>query len=57
MKGKLNEILQDKIGFKLKLEEQRERVEMLTVENQQLKEKVSELEDDAKQHRKTIKSL
>jgi len=33
MKGKLNEILQDKIGFKLKLEEQRERVEMLTVEN------------------------
>lgn len=30
----MQEILQDKIGFKLKLEEQRERVELLAVENQ-----------------------
>lgn len=49
--------MSDKIGFKIKLEEQKERVEMLAVENQNLKDKVTELEDDARQARKNLKSL
>ena len=32
--------MQDKIGFKVKLEEQREKLEMLVVENATLKEKI-----------------
>jgi predicted nuclease with TOPRIM domain len=56
MKGTMQEILQDKIGFKLKLEEQRERLEMLSTENHHLKDKVTDLEADIKDHRKTIKS-
>lgn len=55
MKQKMQEILQDKIGFKLKLEEQRERLEMLTTENHNLKERVGDLEADGKDMRKTIK--
>lgn len=52
----MQEVLQDKISFQLKLEEQRERLEMLSVENHNLKEKVIELEEDGKQHRRTIKN-
>ena len=48
MKSKMQEILEDKIGYKLKLEEQKERLEMLSIENQNLKEKVGDLEADAK---------
>ena len=44
----MQEILEDKIGYKLKLEEQKERLEMLSIENQNLKEKVGDLEVDAK---------
>ena len=45
----MQEVLQDKISFQLKLEEQRERLEMLSVENHNLKEKVIELEEDGKE--------
>jgi predicted nuclease with TOPRIM domain len=44
----MQEILQDKIGFKVKLEEQRDKLEMLVVENATLKEKIQALEDDCK---------
>lgn len=57
LKGQMQEILNDKIGFKLKLEEQRERLDMLTTENQHLKEKVTDLEEDNKQLRRNAKSL
>ncbi len=33
----MQEVVQDKIGFKLKLEEQREKLEMLIIENTDLK--------------------
>lgn len=48
----MQEVVQDKIGFKLKLEEQREKMEMLVVENADLKKKVADLEDDTKRLRK-----
>jgi hypothetical protein len=33
MKSKMQEIIEDKIGFKIKVEEQKERIEMLALEN------------------------
>ena len=48
----MQEIIEDKIGFKMKVEEQKERIEMLALENQHLKEKVGELEEEAKYNRK-----
>ena len=50
-------MLQDKISYKLKCEQQRERSEMLALENQQLKDKVGELEEEGKTHRKNVKGL
>ncbi len=51
----MQELLDDKIGYKLRLEEQRERLEMLAVENQQLKERMQELEGDSRQLRANLK--
>ena len=56
MKAKMHEILEDKIGFKLQVEEQRERVSMLSTENQSLKDKVVALEQELKQTRLGLKS-
>ncbi len=48
LKQQMQEILQDNIGFKVKLEEHRDKLEMLVVENATLKEKIQALEDDCK---------
>ena len=53
----MQDVLQDKIGYKLKLEEQREKLEMLVVENANLKEKVTDQEDEIKRQRKQVKQL
>lgn len=53
----MQEVLQDKIGFKVKLEEQRDKLEMLVVENATLKEKVQQLEDDCKRVKNQVKKL
>jgi hypothetical protein len=39
LKQQMQEVIQDKIAFKLKLEEQKEKLEMLLQENLNLKEK------------------
>ena len=57
IKQQMQEVVQDKIGFKFKLEEQREKMEMLVVENAELKKKVTDLEDDTKRFRKQVKQL
>lgn len=57
MKSKMQEILQDKQQYKLRCEEQRERSEMLATENSQLKERLGELEEEAKAHKKTLKAM
>ena len=44
----MQEVLQEKISIKLKLEEQREKLEMIVIENANLKEKITELENDKK---------
>ena len=57
IKSKMQEVLQDKIQYKMKLEEQRERSEMLATENQSMKERVAEIEEEARGLRKQIKGL
>lgn len=57
MKAQLNEVLSDKIEFKVKLEEQRDRLEMLVNENQQLKEKVASAEEEIRNQKKLVKNL
>ncbi len=53
----MQEVVQDKIGFKLKLEEQREKLEMLVIENVDLKKRALDYEDEAKRLRKQAKQL
>lgn len=48
----MQEILGEKIQFKLKLQEQTDKLEMLIEENKNLKDKVNELEADNKGLRK-----
>jgi predicted nuclease with TOPRIM domain len=57
IKAKMQEVIQDKVGYKVKLEEQRERAEMLATENAGLKERITEVEEESKQFRKQIKQL
>lgn len=53
----MQEVVQDKIDFKVKLEDQRERAEMLATENAGMKDRINEVEDEAKQMRKQNKQL
>lgn len=53
----MQEVVQDKISFKLKLEEQREKLEMLVVENADLKKRSMDYEDESKRLRKQVKQL
>lgn len=53
----MQEVVQDKISFKLKLEEQREKLEMLVVENADLKKRSMDYEDESKRLRKQVKHL
>ena len=57
MKTKMQEVIQDKINFKLKLDEQKDRLDLITTENANLKERLASVDEDAKQHRRTIKQL
>jgi len=50
-------VIQDKIDFKVKLEDQRERAEMLATENAGLKDRINEVEEEARQMRKQSKQL
>lgn len=45
----------DKLQAKIKCEEQREKIDMLVVENNNLKDKIHEQEDDMKRFKKEIK--
>jgi predicted nuclease with TOPRIM domain len=49
--------VQEKISFKVKLEEQREKLEMIANENGTLKEKFSQQEEEIKSLKKRIKTL
>ena len=51
----MTEVLQEKISYKLNIEEQRERLEMLVKENFNLKDKVTEQEDEIKKFKKEVK--
>jgi predicted nuclease with TOPRIM domain len=53
----MQEVIQDKIDFKVKLEDQRERAEMLATENAGLKDRINEVEEEARQMRKQSKQL
>ena len=44
MKNQMQEILQDKISFKLRLEEQKEKLDMIGQENSILKERLHDME-------------
>lgn len=55
LKSKMQEILEDKITFKLQVEEQKERLSMLVVENQTLKDKVQGMDQELKQTRLSLK--
>lgn len=57
MKSKMQEVVQDKMNFKLKLDEQKDRLEGLAEENRQLKVKVTDMETEAREGRKMVKSL
>lgn len=57
IKQQMQEVVQDKIGFKVKLEEQREKLEMLVAESAELKKRASEYEDHKKQLKSQIKQL
>ena len=57
IKSKMQEVVQDKIDFKVKLEDQRERAEMLATENAGLKDRINEVEEEARQMRKQGKQL
>ncbi len=48
VKSKMEEILNDKIAFKIKYEDQCERLQLFAGENQVLKEHTAELEEDLK---------
>ncbi|CDW82092.1 viral a-type inclusion protein repeat containing protein [Stylonychia lemnae] len=57
IQNQLQEVLQQKLDFQMKLEEGRNKTEMLVVENATLKEKVSNLDEEIKRLRKQIKQL
>ena len=48
----MQEVLSEKINIKLKFEEQREKLEMLVLENANLKEKINDQENDIKKIKK-----
>jgi hypothetical protein len=48
----MQDIIQDKIAFKLKVDEQKDKLELLAQENTNLKEKVTDQEEDIKRLRK-----
>lgn len=49
--------MSEKISFKIKLEEQKEKLDMIVTENSNLKEKINNQEDEIKNLKKKIKSL
>jgi|LauGreDrversion4_2_1035121.scaffolds.fasta_scaffold1648124_1 hypothetical protein len=48
----MQEVVQDKVAYKVKADELRDRAEMLASENAALRDRVTEGEDEAKQFRK-----
>eukprot|EP00347_Sterkiella_histriomuscorum_P018330 403345918 len=57
IQAQLSEVLQQKLDSQMKLEEGRNKTEMLVVENATLKEKVGTLDEDTKRLRKQNKQL
>ena len=57
MKDAMDKAINEKINFKIQLDEKREKAEILNEENTSLRNKLKEIEEESKKHRKQAKAL
>lgn len=53
----MDKAINEKINFKIQLDEKREKVEIVNEENTSLRTKVKEIEEENKKYRKQVKSM